>query len=100
MDKLIDTRIKGLLGLIALRNLIFVIIIGGFIGLLVSTIFPRKTGTSRDIMLGILGAFLGNIFLSIVRSGVPQVKLGGLIIVQIIGAILIISLGRLISRNN
>lgn len=90
------TEIRRFFGFIALRNLFLSVVIGGLTGLIVSSVSPTKRGTTMDIVLGMVGAFLGSVFLTLLRGGVPKVAVFGVLFAQIIGALVLILFARLL----
>lgn len=93
-------RLRDILGAAALRNFIIGFFVGAFIGLLVSVISPSKRGGATDVLLGIIGAFLGTIYLQYIRGGVvTKIENSGLILAQIIGALILILIGRLLTND-
>lgn len=90
-----ELKVKAILEAVALRNLIWVFVVGFVVGLLVHLISPNKKGMGFDIFMGILGAFLLTVLLTAAR-GAPVVDRGGAFIVELLGALLFIGIGRLL----
>jgi uncharacterized membrane protein YeaQ/YmgE (transglycosylase-associated protein family) len=76
------------------RNLFWAVIVGGLTGLVASSVSPTKKGATTDVVLGMVGAFLGGVFLSFIRFGVP--RLFGVLIFQVVGALVLILVGRMV----
>ena len=68
------------------------IIIGGVAGWIASLLMNAKKGLLRYIVLGIVGGFVGNILASAIGLGARNSI--GTIIISVIGACVIILLGR------
>lgn len=82
-------------------GIILWIIFGGLAGWMASIIMKTDSnqGTITDIIMGIIGAVVGGFLMGLVgQSGVTGFNLYSFI-VAIIGAIVIIYLGRLLRRN-
>ena len=77
------------------RNFFLSLIAGGIVGAIIAIILPTKKGASLDIVLGVVGGFLGNLFLRFFRAGMPAGFFGATFI-QAIGALVLILIGRLI----
>lgn len=79
-------------------NIILWIILGGIAGWIADIIMASAHGMLEDIILGIIGAFVGGfIFNSFGAAGVTGFNFYSLI-VAVIGAVILIFLGRLIHR--
>jgi len=82
-------------------GIILWIIFGGLAGWMASIIMKTDSnqGTITDIIMGIIGAVVGGFLMGIVgQSGVTGFNLYSFI-VAIVGAIVVIYLGRLLRRN-
>lgn len=82
-------------------GIILWIIFGGLAGWMASIIMKNDSnqGTITDIIMGIIGAVVGGFLMGIVgQSGVTGFNLYSFI-VAIVGAIVVIYLGRLLRRN-
>lgn len=79
-------------------NIFLWIILGAIAGWLADIIMASSHGMLEDIILGIIGAFVGGfIFNSFGQPGVTGFNIYS-ILVAVIGAIILIFLGRLIHR--
>lgn len=79
-------------------NILVWIVFGAIAGYVASLIMKSGHGVLEDIILGIIGAFIGGIIMnSFGQAGVTGFNLYSFI-VAIIGAIILIFLGRLIHR--
>lgn len=73
------------------------IILGGVAGAIAKYIMKEEGGLLKNIVLGILGAVVGGWLMSLIGGqGVEKFNLWGLL-VAVIGAIIIIYIGRVIS---
>jgi uncharacterized membrane protein YeaQ/YmgE (transglycosylase-associated protein family) len=79
-------------------NILFWVILGAIAGWIASIIMKSAHGMLEDIILGIIGAFVGGFIMN--AFGAPGVTGFNLysLIVAVIGAIILIFLGRLIHR--
>jgi uncharacterized membrane protein YeaQ/YmgE (transglycosylase-associated protein family) len=72
------------------------IIFGGIVGLLASVLMKSDHGLIYDVVLGIVGAFIGGIIMNFLgQPGVTGFNLYSLV-VAIVGAIILIVIGRAI----
>lgn len=79
-------------------NIIIWIVLGAIAGLIAGIIMKSKHGIIEDIGLGVVGAFIGGfIFNFFGQSGVTGLNIYS-IIVAVVGAIVLIFVGRLIHR--
>jgi uncharacterized membrane protein YeaQ/YmgE (transglycosylase-associated protein family) len=79
-------------------NIIFWIVLGALAGWLAGMFMKSPRGLVMDIILGIVGAFVGGLIMNFFGlSGVTGFDLYSLI-VAVIGAVVVIALGRLIYR--
>jgi len=80
-------------------NILLWIILGGFSGYVASRIMGKGHGIIEDIILGIIGAFVGGVLLNVFgQPGVTGINLYSFI-VAIAGAVLLIYLGRIFHRE-
>jgi uncharacterized membrane protein YeaQ/YmgE (transglycosylase-associated protein family) len=76
-------------------GLVLWIILGGIAGWLASVITKSDRGAILDIVLGIVGAFVGGMILNFFgQSGVTGFNLYS-IVVAVIGAVILIAIGRI-----
>lgn len=85
--------LRRLKGFLFFRNLLTSVLVGLLTGLLTGVIWPKKKGGSSDIVLGILGAILATFTLALLKGGVRLVPL---LVLQLIGSLVLILLGRLL----
>lgn len=79
-------------------NILLWIVLGAIAGWVASVIMASKHGLIEDIVLGIIGAFVGGFFMnSFGAPGVTGFNLYSLI-VAVVGAVVLIFLGRLLHR--
>jgi len=79
-------------------DIILWIVLGAIAGWVAGLIMKSSHGIIEDIILGVIGAFLGGFIMnSIGQAGVTGFNFYS-IIVAIVGAIIIIALGRLLHR--
>ncbi len=78
-------------------TVIWWLIVGLVVGLLASFIMRGGYGIVGDIIIGIVGAFLGGFLASLL--GIGASGLIGTIIIAVIGACILIALLRLVSRG-
>ena len=79
-------------------NIILWVILGAVAGWIADMIMKSDHGVIEDIILGIIGAFVGGFILnSLGQSGVTGFNIYSLI-VAVIGAVALIFLGRLIHK--
>ncbi|MCU4651683.1 GlsB/YeaQ/YmgE family stress response membrane protein [Roseibacterium sp. SDUM158016] len=74
------------------------IIVGGFAGWIAERLMKADHGLLKNILLGIIGAVIGNTLLRMF-SIAPPVGLPGQLIVAVAGASLLIWIGRAFSRR-
>ena len=80
----------------SLSALITVILIGAVSGWIASIIMGTKGGLLRNIIMGIIGGIVGSFILGLV--GISGSGYIGTIVVSVIGACLVIAVGRLLFR--
>jgi uncharacterized membrane protein YeaQ/YmgE (transglycosylase-associated protein family) len=83
-------------------NIIVWIIVGAIAGWLASIIMGtnRQQGLLMDIIIGIVGAFIGGLILDLLDIGGPITGINiGSIITALIGAIILIALLRFLRRS-
>ena len=81
-------------------DLVTLIVVGLVAGLLASlAVGGVGYGILGDIVIGIVGAFLGSWLFSALHVQVPFAGLGGTIFVAFIGAVVLLLLGRLLRRG-
>jgi uncharacterized membrane protein YeaQ/YmgE (transglycosylase-associated protein family) len=85
---------RRLFGALFLRNLVVSLIVGLLVGLITSAISSKKG--NNDVILGILGAILAALVLAFLSRGILLVPT---VIVQTIGALVLILLGRLLGAD-
>ncbi len=79
-------------------NIILWVILGAVAGWIADMIMKSDHGVIEDIILGIVGAFVGGFILNFLgQSGVTGFNIYSLI-VAVIGAVVLIFLGRLIHK--
>lgn len=79
-------------------NILLWIILGAVAGWIASIIMKSAHGLLEDIILGIIGAFLGGFIMNLIgQTGITGFNLYSLI-VAVIGAVVLILLGRLIHK--
>lgn len=79
-------------------NILVWIILGAFAGWIADMIMKGNHGTFEDIILGIVGAFVGGFLMNMIgQEGVNGLNIYS-IFVSVIGAIVVIYLGRLLHR--
>ena len=79
-------------------NILLWIILGAVAGWIADMIMKSDHGVIEDIILGIVGAFVGGFILNFIgQSGVTGFNIYSLI-VAVIGAVVLIFLGRLIHK--
>ena len=79
-----------------LVQLLIAIAIGAVAGFLASKIMGSKGGLLRNIIMGIIGGIVGSFILGLV--GISGSGYIGTIVVSVIGACLVIAVGRLLFR--
>lgn len=81
-------------------NIVFLIVFGAIVGFIASHLMGEGAGLLWDIILGILGSILGGIIMNALgSSGVTGFNLYS-IFVGVIGAVVVIYIGRLLRRHN
>ena len=79
-------------------NILLWIVLGAVAGWIADMIMKSDHGVLEDIILGIVGAFVGGFILNFIgQSGVTGFNIYSLI-VAVIGAVVLIFLGRLIHK--
>lgn len=79
-------------------NILLWIVLGAVAGWIAGLIMKSTHGIWEDILLGVVGAFIGGLIMNFLgQSGVTGFNLYSLI-VAVIGAIVLILLGRLIHK--
>lgn len=81
-----------------LETLLLWIAIGLIAGWLASAVVGGGYGLVGDIVVGVVGAFLGGYLFRLTGAGVPFGGLAGTIFVAFIGAVVLLLLLRLINR--
>ena len=80
-------------------TLLAAIVLGAIAGWIASLITKRPNGLVMDIVLGIIGAFVGSLIMNAFgASGVSGFNLYS-VIVSIVGAIVVIAIGRMFTRS-
>lgn len=80
-------------------SLLTAIIVGGIAGWIASMIMHSPNGILMDIVLGVVGAFVGSILVGALGgNGTTGLNLYS-IIVSVVGAIVVIAIGRMFSRR-
>lgn len=88
-------RLKFLLEAVALKSLLLTVVIGLIVGLVASAVSGNKRGAAVDLLLGILGSFLGSLFFFAVRAPTGFERGSGLILIQVVGSLILVLVGRL-----
>ena len=79
-------------------NIILWVILGAIAGWIADVIMKSDHGVIEDVILGVVGAFVGGFILNFLgQSGVTGFNIYSLI-VAVIGAVVLIFLGRLIHK--
>ena len=78
-------------------NILAWLLIGALAGWIANMIMGSKGGLLRNIIIGIVGALLGGFILSLFGVGVDAFSFWG-ILVAIVGACLLIFIGRLLFK--
>ena len=80
-------------------NILLAIILGAIAGAIASAVMRSPNGILMDIVLGIVGAFVGSLLMN--AFGAPGTTGFNLysLIVSVVGAIAVIFLGRMFSRR-
>jgi len=81
------------------ETLLIWIVIGLIAGWLASAVVGGGYGVVGDIVVGVVGAFLGGLLFSGLHIAVPFAGLPGTIFVAFIGAIVLLVLLRLVNRG-
>lgn len=80
-------------------NIVLWIVLGGLSGYVASRLMGGGHGILEDIILGIIGAFVGGFLLNVLgQPGVTGFNLYSFI-VSIVGAVVLIYVGRVIHRD-
>jgi uncharacterized membrane protein YeaQ/YmgE (transglycosylase-associated protein family) len=80
-------------------GLILMLILGAVAGWLASVVMRSPNGLLMDMVLGIVGSFVGGFVMNLLgQPGFTGFNLYGLL-VSFIGAVLVIYIGRLLTRN-
>lgn len=80
-------------------NIILLLVLGLVAGVLASLIMKTEHGTLLDIVLGVVGSFVGGFLFNMFgAAGVTGFNLYSLVVATI-GAVVLIALGRLINRQ-
>ena len=80
-------------------SLLTAIVLGAIAGWIASLIMKSPNGIVMDIVLGIIGAFVGSLIMEVFgQSGAYGFNLYS-IIVSVVGAIVVIALGRMFTRQ-
>jgi uncharacterized membrane protein YeaQ/YmgE (transglycosylase-associated protein family) len=82
----------------SVETLLLWIVIGLIAGWLASAVVGGGYGLVGDIVVGVVGAFLGGFLFRATGAGVPFGGMAGTIFVAFIGAIVLLLLLRLINR--
>lgn len=88
-------RLRFLLEAVVLKSLFLTLIIGLIVGLIASVVSSNKRGAAADLLLGILGSFLGSLFFFSLRDTAGFERGSGLILIQIVASLILILIGRL-----
>jgi uncharacterized membrane protein YeaQ/YmgE (transglycosylase-associated protein family) len=83
----------------SLETILLWIVVGLIAGWLASAVVGGGYGVIGDIVVGVVGAFLGGIIFRALNIGTPFGGLPGTIFVAFIGAVLLLLLLRLIRRT-
>lgn len=79
-------------------NILLFVVLGALAGWLADMIMKGNHGTLEDILLGIVGAFIGGvIFNAVGQPGISGLNIYS-IFVATVGAVVVIYLGRLVHR--
>ncbi len=80
-------------------GILLMIVLGALAGLVASWVMGSSTGLLMDVILGIVGAFLGGFLMNLFgASGVTGFNLYSLL-VSVLGAIVLIGIARMFNRN-
>lgn len=80
-------------------TLLAAIVLGAIAGWIASLITKSPNGIVMDIVLGIIGAFVGSLIMNAFgASGVSGFNLYS-VVVSIVGAIVVIAIGRMFTRS-
>jgi uncharacterized membrane protein YeaQ/YmgE (transglycosylase-associated protein family) len=82
----------------SLETVLLWIVIGLIAGWLASAVVGGGYGVIGDIVVGVVGAFLGGVLFRALKIGVPLRGLPGTILVAFIGAVVLLLMLRLIRR--
>lgn len=76
------------------------LVLGAVAGWIASAITQTRTGLMMDVVLGIVGSFVGGLFMNFFgQPGVTGFDLYSLV-VSVLGAVIAIFIGRAITRNS
>ena len=89
-------RARRGVGLVFIRNFILAVFVGLITGLITGSLCPPKKGKSEDWAWGIGGAVLASLLLAFLRGGPRLIPL---LVVQLIGSLLLILVGRLMREG-
>ena len=79
-------------------NFLLWIVLGALAGWIADMMMKSEHGTLEDIILGILGSFVGGLVMNFLgQSGVTGFNLYSLV-VSVVGAVVIIALGRMLHK--
>lgn len=79
-----------------LVNILIAVAIGALAGFLASRIMGSKGGLLRNIIMGIIGGVVGSFLLGLI--GISGSGISGNIIVSVVGACVVIGVGRLLFK--
>jgi len=79
-----------------LRNLVLAVLVGLLTAVITEAVAPVKKGKSQDLVWGIGGAILATFLLGFLRGGIRIVPL---VLVQSVGSVVLILLGRLVGKK-
>jgi uncharacterized membrane protein YeaQ/YmgE (transglycosylase-associated protein family) len=80
-------------------NLIIWLVVGGLIGWVASMLMRSPEGILMNVVVGIVGAFIGGWLFHALHWRVPVGGLGGTILVAFVGAVILLLLLRLFRRG-
>lgn len=80
-------------------SLLTAIVIGGVAGWIASMIMHSQSGILMDIILGVVGAFVGTLLITALGgTGVTGINIYS-VVVSVVGALIVIALGRMFTRR-
>ena len=83
-----------------IMNIILWVIFGAIAGFIADLIMSSDHGLIEDVILGIVGAFIGGFIMNFLgQSGVTGFNIYSFV-VAIVGAVMLIFIGRMFHRNN